>query len=965
MSKHTSLQQSILEKTKNKKLDFTQVLIIFNLQNEFVSPDGRLPCNELAFVARIKELVPKFREKVGEIIWVRSEFKTDRRVNDGSEDCDQVVLAEINVDEDAILATEESPKLSPVSTAGPPRGKEALRKRKSRHFSFLKNIAQSKKEERVPQRASVSSETSSISKPPPSPPGSEELFLSSSYGYEPKGVPGTAGADFVTEIKDSIEAVDIKIVTSHYSAAKGTDLLDILRRKLVKEVYICGCSSNLSIYATVSEMSQCAFEIRFIEDCLGFRNLQDHENSLRLLKEYNESIESIQSSRMHEDIDASDGGAGMTDIAESMGAMTIVPNGGKAKNVAVVVSESSKSSLAMKKNKVRARSRVNPKPPADAQEQILAAMSRSSTKVNNGDQQPKELSPEERKEILASISRSSTTVGNGDQQRKVLSPEERKGILASMKRTAAITHQLSIEKPMLSIDASAQVLAALGQLSVEDSAESHSQSKARSKSRSKKPKPTMKEDAVEASREGSKDFQEAPASIQPISDSLDSQARLDTTTLNTRKFKEQSEKVIQEVPTSTQSVPTKFSSYQSASDLRLTQATIDTINQSDHATALSEENPGIKRQMQQEMSLSAEGSKEAGTMESESVNPSHPSSGLMADDPNMSKSGASEPPTVSEKKTGQVSATKLKNLANLPTLGPGDKIGEGDSMIRYELLPPSIRDELDEELPLSDTIFTALYHEVQWLKMYHAAGEVPRLVAVQGTINANGDKPIYRHPSDQSPPLLPFTRNVNIIRKEAEKTIGHELNHVLIQLYRDGKDFISEHSDKTLDIMPGTKIVNASFGAQRTMRLRTKKGSFETEGESIRQTQRVLMPHNSLFALGLNTNKAWLHGINPDKRLLAEKSPAELAYNGKRISLTFRFIGTFLDKEEKLIWGQGAVGRCRDEARSVVNGDEVENEKMIRAFSKENREGAGFVWREAYGCGFDVLHFRSEKELDT
>ena len=49
------------------------------------------------------------------------------------------------------------------------------------------------------------------------------------------------------------------------------------------------------------------------------------------------------------------------------------------------------------------------------------------------------------------------------------------------------------------------------------------------------------------------------------------------------------------------------------------------------------------------------------------------------------------------------------------------------------------------------------------------------------------------------------------------------MNHVLIQLYRSGKDCISEHSDKTIDVVPGSSIVNVSFGARRTMTLRKKK----------------------------------------------------------------------------------------------------------------------------------------------
>jgi alkylated DNA repair dioxygenase AlkB len=325
---------------------------------------------------------------------------------------------------------------------------------------------------------------------------------------------------------------------------------------------------------------------------------------------------------------------------------------------------------------------------------------------------------------------------------------------------------------------------------------------------------------------------------------------------------------------------------------------------------------------------------------------------------------------------------KFKNLSNMPSLGPSDAIGEGDSSIKYDLLPKDMRDEIDPSLPLSNTIFRAIYHEVQWQKMYHAAGEVPRLVAVQGAIDDDGSKPVYRHPSDQSPPLLPFTKYVNVVRQEAEKVIGHPLNHVLIQLYRSGQDYISEHSDKTLDILKGSSIVNASFGAQRTMRLRTKRSAKKDtessaapvppEGEPItkdgeadvstgveRVTQRIHMPHNSLFILGLKTNRFWLHGINQDKRAERDRSPEELANNGMRISLTFRLIGTFLSADEQYIWGQGAKSKTKEDAEKCINADDAEANKMIDAFGFENKEGAGFDWDKVYGEGFDVLNMRA------
>jgi hypothetical protein len=209
------------------------------------------------------------------------------------------------------------------------------------------------------------------------------------------------------------------------------------------------------------------------------------------------------------------------------------------------------------------------------------------------------------------------------------------------------------------------------------------------------------------------------------------------------------------------------------------------------------------------------------------------------------------------------------------------------------------------------------------------------------------------------------------VRLVAEDVIGHPLNHVLIQLYRSRHDYISEHSDKTLDIVPGSYIVNISFGALRTMRLRTKRPlpSAATDLSPVSQqassplktaartTHRVSMPHNSMLTMSLATNAEFLHGICADKRPICELSAAEKAYNGQRISLTFRNIGTFLSSDEVKIWGQGATGKTRADARPVVNGDALESAKLVRAFGKENQM-SGVEWGEVYGLGSDVLHLK-------
>ncbi|KAI5245092.1 hypothetical protein E4T42_06894 [Aureobasidium subglaciale] len=316
---------------------------------------------------------------------------------------------------------------------------------------------------------------------------------------------------------------------------------------------------------------------------------------------------------------------------------------------------------------------------------------------------------------------------------------------------------------------------------------------------------------------------------------------------------------------------------------------------------------------------------------------------------------------------------------NSTLLSTSDIIGSGDSKIVYNLLEPD-----DSKVAFQD-----LFSEVHWQRMYHAAGEVPRLVCCQGEIEAtDGSMPVYRHPSDQSLPLLHWSPVVAKIKERAEARVGHTLNHALIQLYRSGQDHISEHSDKTLDIVYGSKIVNVSLGAQRTMRLRTKrpttmqapdsnldkmqsfgKASHATtpiaelqvkqQDDRSRVTQRIPMPHNSMFVMGLETNGSWLHGITPDKRPAVERTPTESAYGNMRISITFRQIGTFLSADSDLIWGQGAVAKEKIEARPTINGNPEESQRLIDAFGFEN-QGTAPDWNVIYGTGFDVLHIKSE-----
>ena len=242
--------------------------------------------------------------------------------------------------------------------------------------------------------------------------------------------------------------------------------------------------------------------------------------------------------------------------------------------------------------------------------------------------------------------------------------------------------------------------------------------------------------------------------------------------------------------------------------------------------------------------------------------------------------------------------------------------------------------------------------------------------------------PIYRHPADESPPLLPFSRTVSLIREHVQTVLNHPVNHVLIQHYRSGADYISEHSDKTIDVVRGSNIVNVSLGAQRVMTLRMKKDGAQqlpnAETATSRPAQRIPLPHNSMFILGPETNKKWLHGINHDNRPFHQKGEEERYQNGERISLTFRHIGTFLTKDMSMIYGQGSTGIAdgdttenvmegqlkKADKKPVVNGMNEGNHdtprKLIEAFGKENGQ-SDFDWDKWYGQGSNVLHFTVQK----
>jgi nicotinamidase-related amidase/alkylated DNA repair dioxygenase AlkB len=844
------------------QVETNQALLIVGLQHDFICPDGKLPVDTSSgFVDRILELVPKFRERAGDIIWVRSEYDERQTMAETIEDGNSVIVDM----EEAVTEPEVLEPVIEVSKKPKPKSKPSKQRRKA--MNLLKRVSPRKSD--TPAEPELVAEDSSI------PCEDDELFFSK-LNREPCCIRESKGAAFPNNVEAAIDSsTDIMVKTSHYSAFKSTHLLVTLRMKRITELFICGCMTNVAVYATAQHAAS-GFSITIIDDCLGYRKKARHDMAIQ-------------------------------HITEGMGAQTI----------------SSREIL----------DDLNAPPEAEDDE----LQGNFAKMAINDDERLERKGNDTLKSFVENMEKSLAQIS--------LSSDNARPASSSGKPTATKETTLELVSGAESVRAGAKA-GLRARASMPDFGKGHFKAKVRMR----------RTDSTKADEETR--AEEPPDQVSKTGLLNDMQTRAPVM-----------EKIAEMEPaTKDQASVLK--------DIEPSSASV----QSDHRNAKSKTASASKRNQDspseeypEPSAISPSDEKQLLTRSGQAAPTTKMTCPASSQLPPGSSSRSQAPPT-NLPAAGAISKKKLPSLANLPVLGPEDSIGEGDSCIKYNLLPPAERDSINEKALLSSTIFRGLYNEVDWQKMYHAAGEVPRLVAVQGLSGSDGSKPVYRHPSDQSPPLLPFSAKVKLVKEAAEKVVGHPLNHVLIQLYRDGKDYISEHSDKTLDIVRGSKIVNASFGAQRTMRLRKKKtkaspddqGDGDTKKASSssatepREVQRIAMPHNSIFVLGLKTNQSWLHSINADKRLPAEKSPEELAYDGMRISLTFRHIGTFLSSDEKKIWGQGAKSESIDDAGDTVNGNEKETKRLIQAFGRENHEDEGWTWEESYAGGFDVLHFRGE-----
>lgn len=118
-------------------------------------------------------------------------------------------------------------------------------------------------------------------------------------------------------------------------------------------------------------------------------------------------------------------------------------------------------------------------------------------------------------------------------------------------------------------------------------------------------------------------------------------------------------------------------------------------------------------------------------------------------------------------------------------------------------------------------------------------------------------------------PESPWDKYVQEMMEQVNHDFGCSFNSCLVNLYQDGSQYISPHSDDDRGLDVNGQVVSISLGAERPMTVCAKDMS---------QKMNINLGHGSLFMMeGKMFQKLYTHGINKTSKMI-----------GPRVSLTFR-----------------------------------------------------------------------------
>ena len=133
-----------------------------------------------------------------------------------------------------------------------------------------------------------------------------------------------------------------------------------------------------------------------------------------------------------------------------------------------------------------------------------------------------------------------------------------------------------------------------------------------------------------------------------------------------------------------------------------------------------------------------------------------------------------------------------------------------------------------------------------------------------------GDRNFSYTYSNTTKQALIWTKELLELKQLTEKLTGETFNSCLLNLYHNGNEGMTWHSDDEKSLGLNTSIASISFGAERKFSLKHKVS---------KDTVTQVLENGSLLVMKGTTQTNWLHSLPKTKKV-----------NGPRVNLTFRTI---------------------------------------------------------------------------
>ncbi|WP_295769484.1 alpha-ketoglutarate-dependent dioxygenase AlkB [uncultured Mucilaginibacter sp.] len=168
----------------------------------------------------------------------------------------------------------------------------------------------------------------------------------------------------------------------------------------------------------------------------------------------------------------------------------------------------------------------------------------------------------------------------------------------------------------------------------------------------------------------------------------------------------------------------------------------------------------------------------------------------------------------------------------------------------------------------ADKYFEILLKEIAWVN--DEAIMFGRRIITKRKVAWYGDAEYKYSYSKIERHALPWINSLKMLKQQVESASGKTFNSCLLNLYHDGTEGMSWHSDDETELGENPVIASLSLGVNR---------KFSFKHKQTKETVSVVLNHASLLLMQGSTQHNWLHSLSKSTKI-----------TGPRINLTFRRI---------------------------------------------------------------------------